>query len=282
MSASAPAAEPCPDCGEPLPAGARYCPSCGSDLGAGQVPAWESPVAYRQAEPHWFGVAPPPLLLGIGVVLVVLALVLFATGHWPYGLIVLGVGALLLAAFLEAAKRRPENHAFLRTSAHARERAQTAMETWRVRSAAAAEVRRVRHALALLDADRRGLLLELGTAAHRGDAGAEASLRGRLTELDATERRLRSELDSALTEAGERIRQARLPVEETMMVLPTEPLPPEPLPPEPLPPDPGPPPGEADPPEPAVVPEPYPPPDEADPPQPARVPEPGPGRPEER
>jgi hypothetical protein len=146
-----------------------------------------------------------------------------------------------------------------------------------VRSAAAAEVRRVRHALALLDADRRGLLLELGTAAHRGDAGAEASLRGRLTELDATERRLRSELDSALTEAGERIRQARLPVEEIMMVLPTEPLPPEPLPPEP-----GPPPDEADPPEPAVVPEPYPPPDEADPPQPARVPEPGPGRPEER
>jgi hypothetical protein len=272
MSASAPAAEPCPDCGEPLPGGARYCPSCGSALGAGQAPAWESPVSYRQAEPHWFGVAPPPLLLGIGVVLVVLALVLLATGHWPYGLIVLGVGALLLAAFLEAAKRRPENHAFLRTSAHARERAQTAMETWRVRSGAAAEARRVRHALALLDADRRGLLLELGTAAHRGDAGAEASLRGRLTELDATERRLRSELDSALTEAGERIRQARLPVEETMMVLPTEPLPTEP----------GPPPGEADPPQPAVVPEPYPPPDEADPPQPARVPEPGPGQPDER
>jgi len=46
-----------------------------------------------------------------------------------------------------------------------------------------------------------------------------------------------------------------------VMVLPTEPSPP---------------PGEADPPQPAIVPEPYPPPDEATPPQPARVPEPGP------
>jgi hypothetical protein len=37
-----------------------------------------------------------------------------------------------------------------------------------------------------------------------------------------------------------------------------------------------PPPGEADPPEPAIVPEPYPPPDEGSPPEPARVPEPEP------
>ena len=46
-----------------------------------------------------------------------------------------------------------------------------------------------------------------------------------------------------------------------------------------LPAEPTPPPGEADPPQPAIVPEPYPPPDEGDPPQPARVPEPGPGVP---
>jgi zinc ribbon protein len=266
MSASAQATDSCPDCGATLPAGARYCPACGSDLGAAQVPAWEAPASYRQAEPHWFGVAPPQLLLGVAVVLLVFALVLFATGHWPYGLIVLGVGALLLAAFLEAAKRRPGNHAFLRTSSQARERAQSAMETWRVRSAAAAELRRVRHALMLLESDRRDLLLDLGGAAHRGDTAAEATLRERLTELDAAEERLRGELDSALTDAGERIRKARLPVEETMMVLPSEPAPP---------------PGEADPPQPAIVPEPYPPPDEADPPQPARVPEPGPGAPDE-
>ena len=42
------------------------------------------------------------------------------------------------------------------------------------------------------------------------------------------------------------------------------------------PPEPYPPPGEATPPEPAIVPEPYPPPDEGTPPAPAVVPEPSP------
>jgi hypothetical protein len=63
------------------------------------------------------------------------------------------------------------------------------------------------------------------------------------------------------TEAGERIRRARLPVQETVMVLPSEPTPP---------------PGEATPPVPPQMPEPYPPPDEGTPPTPARIPEPSP------
>jgi hypothetical protein len=266
MNASAPVADPCPGCGTALPAGARFCPACGSELGPDATPTRETQIEYQEAEPHWFGVAPPQLLLGVAVVLVVFSLVLFATGHWPYGLIVLGLGALLLAAFLEAAKRRPENHAFLRSSSQARERAQTAMETWRARAQAAAEVRRVRQALANLDAERRALLLELGTAVHRSDTEAASGVRARLTELDAREWELQAELEGAVEEAGERIRQARLPVQETMMVLPTEPSPP---------------PNEGDPPQPAVVPEPYPPPDEGTPPQPARVPEPGPGAPDE-
>jgi len=278
MSASAPIAEPCPDCGAELPAGARYCPACGSDLGAGAVPVQETPVSYEQAEPRWFGVAPPHLLLALSAALLVLALVLFGTGHWPYGLIALGIGALLLAAFLEAAKRR-RDITVVRTSTHARDRAQSAVETWRARSAAAAEVRRARRSLALLEQDRRGLLYELGAAAHRGDGEAEAAIRGQLGELDAYEGALRLDLERALDEAGERIRRARLPVEDTVMVLPAEPAPPpgEADPPQPaVVPEPSPPAREADPPQPAIVPEPYPPPDEGDPPQPARIPEPGP------
>lgn len=279
MSASAPVAEPCPDCGSGLPPGARYCPACGSDLGAGSVPVQETPVSYEQAEPRWFGVAPPHLLLALSALLLVLALVLFGTGHWPYALIVLGIAALLLAAFLEAAKRRPEL-AVIRTSTHARDRAQSAVETFRARSFAAAEVRRIRRALAHLDFDRRALLHDLGAAAHAGDAETEAAVRAHLADLDAHEGALRVELDRALNEAGERIRKARLPVQDTVMVLPSEPAPPpgEADPPQPaIVPEPSPPAREADPPQPAVVPEPYPPPDEGDPPQPARVPEPGPG-----
>jgi hypothetical protein len=266
MSLSVPAAEPCPDCGTALPAGARYCPDCGSDLGAGWVLPAETPVTFEQAEPRWFGVAPPYLLLGVAGGAFVLALALVAIGHWPYGLILLGVGALLLAAFIEAVKRRPEDHAVARSSSQARERARSSIETWRARSAAAAESRRIRSALAAVESGRQALLLDLGTAVHRRDAAAEDAARTKLSELEAREWELHGLLGDSLREAGERIRRARLPVEETVMVLPTEPTPP---------------PDEGTPPTPAVVPEPYPPPDEGNPPEPARIPEPSPDPPDE-
>ena len=114
----------------------------------------------------------------------------------------------------------------MRLSSQAREWAQTALETWRARSAAAAEARRIRHSLARLEDERRARLLDLGAAAHRRDEAAEAGARARLAALDAEEAGLRGSLDAALHDAGERIRKARLPVEETMMVLPFEPTPP--------------------------------------------------------
>jgi hypothetical protein len=268
MSESAPVAEPCPNCSADLPPAARFCPACGvqvegSSTVRGEVPLEETgqvPVTFDRVEPNWYGVTPPRLLLATAVFAIVVAIVLFATGHWPYGLIMLGVGALLLAALLEAARRRPQS-TLPRASVDARERARSGWETWRARSAATVEARRVQSALLLVHSERRNALEELGTAVHARDGEAEARARERLAELDRREEGLRARLDGALAEAGERIRKARLPVEETMMVLPQEPTPP---------------PGEATPPQPAVVPEPYPPPDEGDPPQPARVPEPGP------
>jgi ABC-type multidrug transport system fused ATPase/permease subunit len=222
------------------------------------------PVSIQRAEPHWFGVTPPHLLLAIAVVALVLALILFAGGHWPVGLIVLGIGVLLVAAFLESARRRPHTAVKSRASMEARERARSGLETLRVRSLAAAEARRIQGALMQIESERGSALRELGAAAHTGDSTAEAAARSRLTELDSREAELHAQLDQTLEEAGERIRKARLPVQETMMVVPPEPSPP---------------PDEGTPPQPAVVPEPYPPPDEGDPPQPARVPEPSPDPP---
>jgi hypothetical protein len=232
MSASAPSTEPCPSCGAEAPEQARFCPACGAGLDGDSgstvrehVPLQETPPTYRQAEPHWFGVAPPQLLLGVSVAVLVLALVLFATGHWPFGLILLGIGALLLAAFIEAARRRP-GHGLSGRSLQARERAQSALETWRVRSVAAAETKQVRYSLASLETERRGLLHDLGAAVHGHNDVAEATIRARLEEIGAQEAELHRHHDRTLGEAGERIRKARLPVEETMMVAPTEPTPP--------------------------------------------------------
>ena len=78
----------------------------GLDRARAEVPPSETgpvPVSMQRSEPRWFGVAPPQLLLAVAAIAFVVAIVLFATGHWPFGLILLGVAALLLAAFLEAA-----------------------------------------------------------------------------------------------------------------------------------------------------------------------------------
>jgi hypothetical protein len=270
MSASPVPADTCPRCGVHLPLNARFCPACGITVEdrAGstvraEVPSDETgpvPVHVPRAEPRWFGVTPPHLLLGVAAVVCMVALVLFATGGWPYGLILLGIGALLVAAFLETARRRPSS-GLTRTTSGASERWHSVFEAYRARSVAASEVRRIQSRLFLLESERRAALLALGSAAHARDSSAEAAVRARLDELDGREAELRAQLDSSLREAEERIHKARLPVEETMMVLPTEPSPP---------------PDEATPPQPAIVPEPYPPPDEATPPQPAQVPEPTP------
>jgi hypothetical protein len=218
MSASPAPADACPSCGGDLPLNARFCPACGITL------AGPGPVHVQRAEPRWFGVTPPHLLLGVAVGLCVFALALFATGRWPYGLVLLGVGALLLAAFLDAARGRPGS--VPTRASDARERAHSVLEAYRARSMAATEARRIQSRLLLLESERRAALLELGSAAHARDSTAEAGVRARLDELDARDAELRAHLDSSLKEAEERIHKARLPVEETVMVLPTEPSPP--------------------------------------------------------
>jgi hypothetical protein len=63
-------------------------------------------------------------------------------------------------------------------------------------------------------------LQDLGVAAHAKDATAEAGARARLEELDARETALQAELAETLGTADERIRRARLPVQETAIVPP--------------------------------------------------------------
>jgi len=201
-----------------------------------------TPATVTHVEPRWFGIAPPELLLGAAAVAFALALTLFLSGNWPFGLILLGLAALLGAAFLELARRRPRSR-LTRSSRLARERAGSTWQTWRTRLAATAEARRIQSALAVLEAERRSVLLELGAAAHRGDGVAEAGARARLAGLDARETALREELSRRLVHAEERIRLARLPVQDTITVRPDEPYPP---------------PGEGAPPSPAAPPEPGP------------------------
>jgi hypothetical protein len=203
------------------------------------------PVSISHAEPRWFGVTPPLALLLLALIAAMMAVALFATGSWPYGLILVGVSALIVAGFLEVARRRPDSRLTsyaASSAASGRERAAAAVDRLLVRSSAAAEVQRARNAQAALETDRRAAMLELGEAVHRDDAAAAQAARGRLVELDAIEVDLHDRLAERISSAEERIRRSKLSVQETMV----------------------------------VVPEPYPPPDEGTPPVPAPVPEPSP------
>jgi hypothetical protein len=277
MSAAERVTDTCPSCRAGVPERARFCPECGAPLQRDParddmtlevaLPPDEpspTPVSMQVSEPHWFGITPPTALLVLAGVALLAAVVLFASGHWPFGLILLGISALLVAGFMEAARHRPHAETTPRRGSAVGERTRSAWEELRARSAAASEAKRLQAALLLVESERRESLNALGQAAHAHDSHGEAAARAKLTELDEREQLLRRELDERLHVAGERIRKAKLPVQETMMVLPTEPTPP---------------PGEATPPQPATVPEPYPPPDEGNPPEPARIPEPTPDQP---
>jgi hypothetical protein len=152
-----------------------------------------------------------------------------------------------------------------RLAADSRAQAVTAAEVWRTRFDTTVSRWRTRSRLDQIEVERRPAFQALGEAVWRKDMDAETAARERLTALEAERERIEEEHAQHLAGAEERIRNARLPVQETLMVTPNEPNAPYP------------PPDEGDPPEPAQVPEPYPPPDEGTPPTPA----PDPDRPAE-
>jgi hypothetical protein len=207
------------------------------------------PVSLVHAEPRWFGVPPPLLLFGVAVLSFALAVALFVAGSWPFGLILLGLAALLTAAFLEVARRRPDTaftHASSQAAMGARSWASSRLELVRARSTALAAEQRVRGARAVIESERRAARLRLGEALKSEDEEAAEAARERLAELDRAESGLHGRLEERLALADERIRRVRMSVQQTMVVRP----------------EPYPPPDEGDPPTPAPVPEPYPPPDE--------------------
>jgi hypothetical protein len=224
------------------------------------VPADETgqvPVTYDRVEARYYGVTPATLTLVLAAVALVAAIVLFATGHWPFGLILIGLALLLALFYLEAARRKP--------GGALRARAGAAADSLATRGRATRRALALRRELQRLALVRTRLLVDLGDAVYRGDEEATETAREQVKELDRAAAEREAEMQTVLAEAQERLQQRRLEVQPTQMVeLPEEP----------------PAPGESEP-GPVRIPEPYPPPDEGSPPQPAIIPEPGPLAPEE-
>ena len=254
----------CLECGEELAPGARFCSSCGVPVGG--VPSVETvpgPVVRESVERRWLGLPARFVLLCLGFAAFGAAIGLFATGSWPWGVALLLLAIVLLAALGEATRRSADawmQHSS-RLAADGRAHAATTAEVWRTRLDTALSRWRTRSRLDAISVERGPALQALGDAVWRGDTSAERGARERLVELEQEGKRIEDELAVRLAGADERIRRARLPVQDTLMVTPTEPSAPYP------------PPDEGNPPQPARIPEPYPPPDEGTPPEPA--PDPG-------
>jgi hypothetical protein len=231
-----------------------------------EVPVEETglvPVQYAHAEPRYYGVTPATLVLVLAGAALTLAVVLLVTGHWPFGLILLGVSMLLMIVFVEVARRKPEGVVARSTSEALdafRARAGVAADSLATRGRAARRLISLRRELQRMTALRSRLLFELGDAVYRGDEQATETARDRIRELDELAAQREDEMGAIVAQAQDRLWRRRLEIQPTEMVeLPEEPLQP----------------GEGDP-GPVRIPEPYPPPDEGSPPQPAIIPEPGP------
>ena len=218
------------------------------------------PVVREQLEPHWFGVPARFALLCVGCAAVGAAVGLFVASAWGWGVAALLVAVIAFGALREAVRQKghllPEQS--VRLASDGRSQALTAAEVWRTRLETSLANWRTRSRLDEVKVARGPALQELGAAVRNGDKRAANEASKRLDELDEQERSLEADLELQVANAKERIRLARLPVDETVMVAPDAPNPPYP------------PPDEGDPPTPAIVPEPFPPPDEADIPEPPR------------
>jgi zinc-ribbon domain len=281
MSASPIPDSACRNCGAELAPGARFCSSCGA--ATGELPPLETvpgPVVRESVERRWLGMPARFVLLCLGFAAFGAAVGLFATGSLAWGIVMLLLAIILLALLGEATRRGPGEWAqhSSRLAADGRAHAATTAEVWRTRLDAMLSRWRTQSRLDAIDVERGPALQALGEAVWRGDRAAERQARQRLVELEQEGKRIEDELAERLAGADERIRRARLPVQETIMVTPNEagsaggeaavarPEDPGPSPPYP-------PPDEGNPPQPAEVPEAYPPPDEGTPPVPA--PDPG-------
>src|SRR5256714_2864930 len=147
MSASPIEDSPCLEFGAELAPGARFCSSCGTPVG--ELPPVETvpgPVVHESVEQRWLGLPARFVLLCLGFAAFGAAIGLFAAGSWAWGIVLLLLAIVLLAALGEATRRSADawmQHSS-RLAADGRAHAATTAEVWRTRLDAALNRRRTR------------------------------------------------------------------------------------------------------------------------------------------
>jgi hypothetical protein len=211
----------CADCGQPLPAGARFCPACGRP---NEDEPRDVPVDVHVTEPRYFGLGPPTFVFGAAVLLLVLGVVLVVSGDVGLGALLVLISICLVPTLLAGARRWPEGRvarASLTTADRLRDEADVAVESISTWSRASRGVVHLRREQFTLRRERDGKIKELGQSVFEDDGRAD-ELKAAAKELD--ERIAANERELARTVAGarRRVRRERATIVSTEVMRPDE------------------------------------------------------------
>lgn len=215
----------CANCGKELPADAVFCSSCGRRTS--ELPADETvrgfPIDVHHAEPRWFGLEPPALVLGVIAVLLVLGIVLLLTGNLV-GVVAIVLAACLLPSFLAGARRWPDSpfaRAGVSTAERVRDEADVAVASISTWSRAGRDVVRLRKEQFQLRRDRDAKIRELGVSVYEEDGRAD-ELKAEAKELDERIEANERELQKTVAGARGHVRRERASVVGTEILTPEE------------------------------------------------------------
>ena len=166
----------CSHCGGTLPADATFCPSCGRRTDAPPPDVRDVPIDVQHAEPRYFGLGTPVFVLSAAAVLLLLGIVLAATGFVVVGIVAIAVAVCLVAAFLAGARRWPETSIArigVSTADRVRGEAGVAVESVSAWTRAGRDVARLRKEQFQLRRRRDARIRELGVSFYSDDGRAD-------------------------------------------------------------------------------------------------------------
>lgn len=219
----------CSHCGAELPESAAFCPACGRRTDAPPAAVREVPIDVQHAEPRWFGLGPPVFVFAVATALLVLGIVLVATGEVLIGAIAIVLALCLVPSFLAGARRWPETalaRAGVSAADRVRDEAEVAVDSISTWSKAGRDAVRVRRQQSRLRREREATIRELGTSVYAEDGRADG-LKAAARELDRQLEQNERELARTIAGARRRVRKERAAVVATEVIAPEPPAEPE-------------------------------------------------------
>lgn len=182
-------------------------------------------ASVHRVERRPFGVAPIPLLGGLALATLVLAIVLSAAVGWVAGICLLLVAAGLFSLFVAALRRQPEAREAQLLSGlvvKARDKGGFLVSGLRTWSRAGRQVASLRWRRLRLRRELRRRLTPLGEAVHHSDAARVDELKAELVSLQRQLDEATRHESAVLTAAQSKLERERGPVQSTEIFPPAQ------------------------------------------------------------